>query len=61
MMYDGLTDAFLQETMGITAENIADQFSIDRQAQDELALASQSQASKASKDGKVVDEIVPIE
>lgn len=61
MMYDGLTDSFSQETMGITAENIADQFSIDRQAQDELALASQLKASKASKDGKFIDEIVPID
>ncbi len=61
MMYDGLTDAFLQETMGITAENIADQFSIGRQAQDELALASQLKASNSSKDGKFVDEIVPID
>ena len=61
MMYDGLTDAFSQEIMGITAENIADKFGIDRQTQDELALASQLKASKASKDGKFIDEIVPIE
>ena len=61
MMYDGLTDAFSEEIMGTTAENIADKFGINRQAQDALALASQLKASKASKDGKFVDEIVPIE
>ena len=61
MMYDGLTDAFSEEIMGITAENIADKFGINRQAQDALALASQLKASEASKNGKFVDEIVPIE
>ena len=61
MMYDGLTDAFSGEIMGTTAENIADKFDINRQAQDALALASQLKAFKASKDGKFVDEIVPIE
>ncbi len=61
MMYDGLTDAFSEEIMGTTAENIADKFGINRQAQDALALASQLKASKASKDGKFIDEIVPIE
>lgn len=61
MMYDGLTDSFSGEIMGITAENIAAQFGIDRESQDKLALASQLKASKASKSGKFIDEIVPIE
>lgn len=61
MMYDGLTDAFSEEIMGITAENIAEKFNINRKDQDELALASQLKAARASNDGKFVDEIVPIE
>ncbi len=61
MMYDGLTDVFSKEMMGITAENIASQFGIDRSAQDSLALASQLKAYKATKAGKFINEIVPIE
>jgi len=61
MMYDGLTDAFSKEMMGITAENIATKFTISRKCQDELALSSQSKALAAQKDGKFQDEIVPIE
>ncbi len=61
MMYDGLTDAFSGEMMGITAENIASKFDIDRLHQDKLALASQIKAFEASQSGKFKDEIVPIE
>jgi len=61
MMYDGLTDVFSKEMMGITAENIASQFGIDRVAQDSLALASQLKAYKATQAGKFINEIVPIE
>ena len=61
MMYDGLTDVFSKEMMGITAENIASQFGIDRSAQDALALASQLKAYKATQAGRFIDEIVPIE
>jgi acetyl-CoA C-acetyltransferase len=61
MMYDGLTDVFSGEMMGITAENIASKFKISRQVQDQLALSSQLKAAKAQKEGKFKDEIVPIE
>ena len=60
MMYDGLTDVFSGEMMGITAENIASQFKISREDQDKFALASQIKASKAQQSGKFKDEIVPI-
>ena len=46
---------------GVTAENVATQFNISRQAQDEFALASQQKAEVAIKAGKFVDEILPIE
>jgi len=61
MMYDGLTDVFSGEMMGITAENIASQFKISREDQDKFALASQIKAAKAQQNGKFKDEIVPIE
>ena len=61
MMYDGLTDVFSDEMMGITAENIASQFKISREDQDKLALASQIKAVKAQQSGKFKDEIVPVE
>lgn len=60
MMYDGLTDVFSDEMMGVTAENIAKQFKISREDQDKFALASQIKADKAQKSGKFKDEIVPI-
>jgi acetyl-CoA C-acetyltransferase len=61
MMYDGLTDAFSRDIMGVTAENIAHKFKISREDQDNLALSSQLKAFKAQKNGKFKDEIVPIE
>jgi acetyl-CoA C-acetyltransferase len=61
MMYDGLTDAFSGQMMGITAENISEKFNISREAQDQLALSSQLKASKAQISGKFKDEIVPIQ
>lgn len=60
MMYDGLTDAFSNSLMGITAENIAKKFTISREVQDKFALNSQLKAAKAQKEGKFKDEIVPI-
>lgn len=60
MMYDGLTDVFSNSAMGITAENIAKQFNVSREMQDELAFYSQQKASTAKISGKFVDEIVPI-
>ncbi|MBP6562549.1 MAG: acetyl-CoA C-acetyltransferase [Neisseriaceae bacterium] len=60
MMFDGLTDAYGHYPMGITAENIADQYHISREAQDAFSLGSQQKASAAQKAGKFKDEIVPI-
>jgi acetyl-CoA C-acetyltransferase len=59
MIKDGLWDAFNGYHMGNTAENVAKQFEISRQQQDEFALASQQKAAKAQADGKFKDEIVP--
>lgn len=61
MIQDGLTDAFNNYHMGITAENIAEQWEISREEQDEFALNSQLKTEKAIKEGKFKDEIVPIE
>jgi len=61
MINDALTDAFSQVHMGITAENIAQQWNITRQEQDEFAAASQQKAEAAMKAGKFADEIVPVE
>lgn len=61
MVYDGVFDVFNQYHMGITAENVAEQYGITREMQDEIALASQQKAIAAIKAGKFKDEIVPIE
>ncbi|MBI9055222.1 MAG: acetyl-CoA C-acetyltransferase [Bacteroidales bacterium] len=61
MIQDGLTDAFNNYHMGITAENIAEQWELSREEQDEFALSSQLKTEKAQKEGKFNDEIVPIE
>ncbi|MGD9568929.1 MAG: acetyl-CoA C-acetyltransferase [Sedimentibacter sp.] len=60
MVSDGLTDIFNNYHMGITAENIAEQWNITRQDQDEFAVRSQNRAEKAIKTGKFKDEIVPV-
>ncbi|PNL92244.1 acetyl-CoA C-acetyltransferase [Aerococcus viridans] len=60
MLHDGLTDAFSNDAMGITAENIADQYGISREAQDEFAAASQVKAVAAKEAGRFVEEIVPV-
>ena len=60
LVADGLTDAFENYHMGITAENIAEQFSIDRARQDEFAFNSQQKAEAAIKNNKFKNEIVPI-
>ena len=57
---DGLTDVFENYHMGITAENIAEQFNITREEQDSFALSSQQKASLAIKNNKFVNEITPI-
>ncbi|RJE82848.1 acetyl-CoA C-acetyltransferase [Paracoccus onubensis] len=58
MIVDGLWDAFNNYHMGQTAENVAEQWSIDRDQQDEFAVASQNKAEAAQKAGKFDDEIV---
>ena len=60
MIKDGLWDAFNGYHMGNTAENIAKQWQITRQQQDEFAAASQNKAEAAQKAGKFKDEIVPV-
>ena len=60
MIVDGLWDVYNQYHMGVTAENVAKQFGIDRAAQDALALASQQKATAAQDAGKFKDEIVPV-
>jgi acetyl-CoA C-acetyltransferase len=61
MIHDGLTDAFTAIHMGVTAENLADQYNISREEQDEFAAASQQKAERAIAGGVFRDEIVPIE
>jgi acetyl-CoA C-acetyltransferase len=60
MIKDGLWDAFNDYHMGITAENIAEQWNLTREEQDNFALRSQLKAEKAIKEGKFKDEIVPV-
>ena len=57
---DGLTDAFENYHMGITAENIAEQYNITREEQDEFALLSQKKAAAAIENNQFANEIVPI-
>jgi len=61
MIQDALTDAFSQVHMGITAENIAEQWGITREEQDAFAAASQQKAEAAIKAGKFKEEIVGVE
>ena len=60
MIKDGLWDAFNGYHMGNTAENVARQWQITRQKQDEFAVASQNKAEAAMKAGRFKDEIVPV-
>jgi acetyl-CoA C-acetyltransferase len=60
-MWDSLTQLGIGPAMGITAENLAEEYSISRQEQDELALQSHHKAIRAIDQGKFKDEIVPIE
>ena len=59
MIVDGLWDVYNQYHMGITAENVARQYGITREAQDALALGSQMKAAAAQEAGRFKDEIVP--
>ncbi len=60
MIRDGLTDVFNGYHMGVTAENVAQQFQITRAQQDELAVGSQNKASAARREGRFNDEIVTV-
>jgi acetyl-CoA C-acetyltransferase len=60
MIKDGLWEAFNGYHMGNTAENVARQWQITRQQQDEFAVASQNKAEAAQKAGRFKDEIVPV-
>lgn len=61
MIKDGLWEAFNDYHMGMTAENVAEQFNITRERQDEIAVMSQNRAEEARKTGRFKDEIVPVE
>lgn len=60
MIKDGLTDAFNHYHMGITAENLAEQYQISRDDQDKLAVASQNKAEAARSEGRFSKEIAPV-
>ncbi|HJU99043.1 MAG TPA: acetyl-CoA C-acetyltransferase [Burkholderiaceae bacterium] len=60
MIVDGLWDVYNQYHMGVTAENVAKQYGIDRAAQDALSLASQQKAAAAQDAGRFKEEIVPV-
>lgn len=61
MIYDGLWDIFGNYHMGITAENVAKEYNISREEQDEFSAKSQNKAESAIKDGRFKNEIIPIE
>ncbi|WP_267434175.1 acetyl-CoA C-acetyltransferase [Sphingomonas sp. GM_Shp_1] len=60
MVHDGLTDAFAGYHMGITAENLAEQYQVTRDEQDRFAVRSQNLAEKARGEGRFKDEIAPV-
>jgi acetyl-CoA C-acetyltransferase len=60
MIRDGLWDIFNGYHMGVTAENVAQQYQVTREQQDEFAVASQNKAEAAIKAGRFKDEIVPV-
>jgi acetyl-CoA C-acetyltransferase len=60
MIKDGLWDAFNGYHMGITAENVAEQYQVTRAEQDAFAVSSQNKAEQAVKSGRFKDEIVPV-
>ena len=61
MLRDGLTDGFEDYHMGITAENVAEQYGITREDQDSFALQSQKRAVAAVESGRFKEEIIPVE
>lgn len=61
MVHDALWDAFNDYHMGITAENVAEKWTLSREELDEFAASSQQKAAKATESGRFKDEIVPVE
>jgi acetyl-CoA C-acetyltransferase len=61
MIHDGLWDVYNSYHMGVTAENVAKEYGITREAQDKLAAESQNKAEAAQKSGRFNDEIVPVD
>jgi acetyl-CoA C-acetyltransferase len=61
MIIDGLWDVYNQVHMGVTAENVAKEYAVTREEQDQFAVASQNKAEAAQKAGRFKDEIVPVE
>lgn len=59
MIKDGLTDAFYGYHMGITAENVARQWQLSRDEQDQFAVSSQNKAEAAQNAGRFKDEVIP--
>ena len=61
LVHDGLWDAYNDYHMGITAENVAEKFSISREEQDRFALESHRRAAAAWREGRFAAELVPVE
>ena len=61
LVHDGLWDAYNDYHMGITAENVAEKFSISREEQDRFALESHRRAAAAWREGRFAAEVVPVE
>jgi len=61
MIVDGLWDVYNQYHMGVTAENVAKEYAVTRQEQDEFAVKSQNKTEAAQKAGRFKDEIIPFE
>jgi len=61
MIVDGLWDVYNQYHMGVTAENVAKEYAVTREEQDEFAVKSQNKAEAAQKAGRFADEIIPVE
>src|SRR5688572_7619114 len=61
MIVDGLWDVYNQYHMGVTAENVAKEYAVTREEQDEFAVASQNKTEAAQKAGRFKDEIIPVE
>src|SRR5216110_1848992 len=61
MIIDGLWDVYNQYHMGVTAENVAKEYAVTREEQDQFALASQQKTEAAQKAGRFQEEIIPVE